>query len=131
MLWDSTEAYRAMYYNLPEERAASLEAHDEILNAIRQGEIGALILALNTHRDRALAVLKELLKPVRVPGRHPGTEDEARLRTDSYDRQRTRHRVGLATTGPSEYTGFVVTFRPDSASYPGFPFPLQSGPASA
>ncbi len=61
MLWDSTEAYRAMYYNLAEERAASLKAHDEIIAAVRDREADALVRALNAHRERALTVLGALL----------------------------------------------------------------------
>ncbi len=35
-LWDSTEAYRALYYNLPEERRSAVDAHDRILAALRE-----------------------------------------------------------------------------------------------
>jgi DNA-binding GntR family transcriptional regulator len=61
MLWESTEAYRAMYYNLPEERSASLDAHEEIVGAIGSGNADQLVDALNAHRDRALLVLRRLL----------------------------------------------------------------------
>jgi DNA-binding GntR family transcriptional regulator len=61
LLWDSTEAYRAMYYNSPEERRASLDAHDEILAAVGARDADALIAALDAHRDRALDVLRGLL----------------------------------------------------------------------
>jgi DNA-binding GntR family transcriptional regulator len=61
MLWDSTEAYRALYYNSPEERRRSLEAHERILAALRAGGADRLIAELDAHRDRALAVLRELL----------------------------------------------------------------------
>ncbi len=61
LLWDSTEAYRAMYYNSPEERRASLEAHDRILDALRARDADRLVAELDAHRDRALAVLREIL----------------------------------------------------------------------
>jgi DNA-binding GntR family transcriptional regulator len=61
MLWDSTEAYRALYYNSPEERGRSLEAHERILAALRDGDADRLVAELDAHRDRALAVLRELL----------------------------------------------------------------------
>jgi DNA-binding GntR family transcriptional regulator len=61
MLWDSTEAYRALYYNSPEERGRSLEAHERILAALRAGDADRLVAELDAHRDRALAVLRELL----------------------------------------------------------------------
>jgi DNA-binding GntR family transcriptional regulator len=61
MLWDSTEAYRALYYNSPEERGRSLEAHERILDALRAGDADRLVAELDGHRDRALDVLREVL----------------------------------------------------------------------
>jgi DNA-binding GntR family transcriptional regulator len=61
LLWDSTEAYRAMYYNSPEERAASIRAHDQIVDAVRRGDADALVRELDEHRERALAVLRDVL----------------------------------------------------------------------
>jgi len=60
-LWDSTEAYRALYYNLPEERLGSLSAHDRILAALRARDRVALVAELDAHRQRALEVLREIL----------------------------------------------------------------------
>jgi DNA-binding GntR family transcriptional regulator len=65
LLWDSTEAYRAMYYNSPEERRASLDAHDAILAAATARDAEALVAALHDHRERALAVLREILREPR------------------------------------------------------------------
>jgi DNA-binding GntR family transcriptional regulator len=61
LLWDSTEAYRAIYYNSPEERLASIEAHDRIVAAIHKGDIEGLLGELNAHRHRALDVLRTVL----------------------------------------------------------------------
>jgi DNA-binding GntR family transcriptional regulator len=61
LLWDSTEAYRAMYYNLPEERRASLEAHDRIVAALRARDADRLVAELDDHRERALRVLAAIL----------------------------------------------------------------------
>jgi DNA-binding GntR family transcriptional regulator len=61
LLWDSTEAYRAMYYNSPEERRASLDAHDAILAAAEDRDADALVAALHAHRERALEVLRGIL----------------------------------------------------------------------
>ena len=61
LLWDSTEAYRALYYNSPEERGRSLEAHERILDALRAGDADRLVAELDAHRDRALAVLRDVL----------------------------------------------------------------------
>lgn len=43
LLWDSTEAYRAMDYNSPAERMASLDAHDRILKVIDAGDVDRLV----------------------------------------------------------------------------------------
>ena len=61
LLWDSTEAYRAMYYNSPEERHASLDAHDRILAAVTARDADALVAELDAHRERALEVLRGIL----------------------------------------------------------------------
>jgi len=61
LLWDSTEAYRAMYYNSPEERRASLDAHDAILAAADARDADALVAELHAHRERALDVLRAIL----------------------------------------------------------------------
>jgi DNA-binding GntR family transcriptional regulator len=61
LLWDSTEAYRAMYYNSPEERRKTVEAHDEILRAVRRKDVDEVVAALNEHREQALRVLTSVL----------------------------------------------------------------------
>ncbi|MFD2395778.1 GntR family transcriptional regulator [Prauserella oleivorans] len=61
LLWDSTEAYRAMYYNSPEERTLTLHAHDEILDAVRRRDADTLVAELEAHRARALEVLTAVL----------------------------------------------------------------------
>ncbi|HEY6760527.1 MAG TPA: GntR family transcriptional regulator [Baekduia sp.] len=61
LLWDSTEAYRAMYYNSPEERQASLDAHETILAAVDAGDPDRLVAELDAHRERALDVLRGVL----------------------------------------------------------------------
>lgn len=61
LLWDSTEAYRAMYYNSAEERLASIEAHDRILDAIRERDADRLVAELDAHRQRAIDVLSRVL----------------------------------------------------------------------
>jgi len=68
-LWDATEAYRAMYYNSPEERRASIEAHDRILEALQARDADRLIAELDAHRDRALVVLREVLVEAEDGGR--------------------------------------------------------------
>jgi DNA-binding GntR family transcriptional regulator len=61
LLWDSTEAYRAIFYNAPAERAAAIAAHDRILDAIAARDADRLVRELDDHRSRALEVLRALL----------------------------------------------------------------------
>jgi DNA-binding GntR family transcriptional regulator len=61
LLWDSTEAYRALYYNSPREREAADAAHRAIVAAARAGDADALVAALDEHRDRALTTLTGVL----------------------------------------------------------------------
>lgn len=63
LLWDSTEAYRATYYNSPEERQRTVEAHDRIVEAIERRDADTLVAELDAHRERALRVLKQILAP--------------------------------------------------------------------
>lgn len=67
LLWDSTEAYRAMYYDSPEERWQSIAAHDRILAALRAGDAEELVAELDAHRSRAVEALRRLLA---APCRH-------------------------------------------------------------
>jgi DNA-binding GntR family transcriptional regulator len=58
LLWDSTEVYRAMYYNSPQERRRAVEDHERILAAVRARDADALVGRMDAHRDRALIVLR-------------------------------------------------------------------------
>ena len=62
MLWDSTEAYRAMYYNSPTERRRANAAHRRIVRAIERHDPDRLVAELDAHRERALAVLRRILQ---------------------------------------------------------------------
>jgi DNA-binding GntR family transcriptional regulator len=61
LLWDSTEAYRAIYYNSAGERHESLGAHDRIVAALDAGDATQLVHELDAHRARALVVLRDVL----------------------------------------------------------------------
>jgi DNA-binding GntR family transcriptional regulator len=63
LLWDSTEAYRAMYYNSPAARQSSLDAHDRILEAVRSRDADRLVAELDAHRRHALEALASVLAP--------------------------------------------------------------------
>lgn len=68
LLWDSTEAYRALYYNLAAERAEAARAHERIIAALRAADADRLVAELDAHRARALRTLGSILA---------GGEDEA------------------------------------------------------
>jgi DNA-binding GntR family transcriptional regulator len=61
LLWDSTEVYRALYYNSADERRAVIDAHDRILVAARAHDAERLVEELADHRTRALTVLRGIL----------------------------------------------------------------------
>jgi DNA-binding GntR family transcriptional regulator len=61
LLWDSTEAYRAIYYNSPAERRRAAKAHKRILAAVAARDADRLVAELDAHRDRALKVLRDIL----------------------------------------------------------------------
>ena len=61
LLWDSTEAYRALYYNAAAERRHAVQAHERILEAARRGDHEHVVQLLDAHREHALAVLKGIL----------------------------------------------------------------------
>ena len=59
LLWDSTEAYRALYYVLPGEAAEADRAHRSILAAVAAGDAERVVTLQDAHRARALARLRE------------------------------------------------------------------------
>ena len=61
LLWDSTEAYRALYYTLEDEIAEADRAHRSILEAVAVGDAEAAIGLQDAHRARALDRLHEAL----------------------------------------------------------------------
>ncbi|HVV91697.1 MAG TPA: GntR family transcriptional regulator, partial [Solirubrobacterales bacterium] len=61
LLWDSTETYRAMYYNAPEARREAIAAHDRILAAVDARDADRLVDELDGHRGEALDRLERIL----------------------------------------------------------------------
>jgi DNA-binding GntR family transcriptional regulator len=61
LLWDSTETYRAMYYNAPSSRRDAIAAHDRILAAARAHHPDRLVKELHRHRGEALSSLESVL----------------------------------------------------------------------
>ena len=63
LLWDSTEAYRALYYNVARRAARPpIEAHRRILAAVRARDADALVAELDAHRERALEAVGAILR---------------------------------------------------------------------
>lgn len=60
-LWDTTEAYRALYYALPGEAEEASRAHAELLSAVRERDPERAVVAQAAHRERALAQLRRAL----------------------------------------------------------------------
>jgi DNA-binding GntR family transcriptional regulator len=58
LLWDSTEAYRALYYVLPGEAAEADRAHRAIMAAVARGDVDAVVRLQDAHRARALTKLR-------------------------------------------------------------------------
>jgi DNA-binding GntR family transcriptional regulator len=63
LLWDSTETYRAMYYNSPVARDEAHEAHQRIIESISDRDSRRLVAELDAHRERALKLLTVILSP--------------------------------------------------------------------
>ncbi|MFN8185818.1 MAG: GntR family transcriptional regulator [Gaiellales bacterium] len=73
LLWDSTEAYRALYYALPGETEEADRAHREIAGAVAAHDAARAISLQDAHRDRALDRLRAALVAAERFGRDPGS----------------------------------------------------------
>jgi len=62
-LWDSTEAYRRLYYDEPVNRALVEHEHAGIVAAFAAGDADRVILLLDEHRRHATTALGALLAP--------------------------------------------------------------------
>lgn len=69
LLWDQTEAYRALYYVLLGELAEAGRAHAAIVDAVAAGDTAAAVRHQDAHRDRALERLRSVLA---APSSSPG-----------------------------------------------------------
>ncbi len=61
LLWDSTEAYRALYYVLPGEADEAHRAHEAIISAVAERNASRAVQLQDAHRERALARLRVVL----------------------------------------------------------------------
>ncbi|MEU3608044.1 GntR family transcriptional regulator [Streptomyces sp. NPDC035033] len=62
-LWDSTDAYRSLYYTDPGHRAQAVHEHRAVLSALREGDKAAAVHWLDDHRAHAVAALRAVLTP--------------------------------------------------------------------
>jgi DNA-binding GntR family transcriptional regulator len=62
VLWDSSEVYRAVYYNSRDDRLTAIDAHDQILDALARRDADSLVAEMDTHRQRALDALASILE---------------------------------------------------------------------
>jgi DNA-binding GntR family transcriptional regulator len=62
LLWDSTEAYRALYYALPGEAEEADRAHRAIVSAMATRDTERVVALQNAHRERAMTRLLESLE---------------------------------------------------------------------
>ncbi len=58
LLWDSTEAYRALYFVLPGEAAEADRAHRAIIAAVAAADTNEVVALQDAHRGRALERLR-------------------------------------------------------------------------
>jgi DNA-binding GntR family transcriptional regulator len=61
LLWDGTEAYRAIYYGTPGGEDEADRAHRAIVDAARDRDVPRCVAELRAHRERALTVLHGVL----------------------------------------------------------------------
>ncbi|GAA2848101.1 GntR family transcriptional regulator [Nonomuraea rubra] len=60
-LWDTTDAYRSMYYGDAGNRERVVKEHRAALDALRRRSADEAVTTLNVHRDHAVAELEPLL----------------------------------------------------------------------
>ncbi|MGW6969151.1 GntR family transcriptional regulator [Streptomyces zaomyceticus] len=60
-LWDSTDAYRSLYYTETAHRKQAVREHRAVISALRHGDEEATVRWLDEHRAHAVAALHEVL----------------------------------------------------------------------
>jgi DNA-binding GntR family transcriptional regulator len=68
ILWDATDAYRAVYYSDPAHRSHVHDEHVAVLHALRSRDTGSAVDLLRSHREHAVAAVSAVLSGTR-PGR--------------------------------------------------------------
>jgi DNA-binding GntR family transcriptional regulator len=62
-LWNTTDAYRSVYYNSPTNRERVEQEHREIVDAVSDRDAERLIRALAEHRAHAVETLRAIFEP--------------------------------------------------------------------
>lgn len=60
-LWDSTDAYRSVYYNVADNRARVEREHAAMVDALRARDADRLVGLLDQHREHAVEALSEII----------------------------------------------------------------------
>lgn len=60
-LWDSTDAYRSLYYAEAGHRDLAVREHRAVIAALRDGDADTAVRRLDEHRTHAVAALREVL----------------------------------------------------------------------
>jgi DNA-binding GntR family transcriptional regulator len=63
MLWQSTDAYRSIYYTDAAARTRVDKEHRSIVDALRAGDVDRAVVELDRHRGHAVAALANRLDP--------------------------------------------------------------------
>ncbi|MFE5591985.1 GntR family transcriptional regulator [Streptomyces sp. NPDC056549] len=61
-LWDSTDAYRSLYYTDAPHREQAVREHRAVISALRRRDEEATVGRLDEHRAHAVAALREVLE---------------------------------------------------------------------
>lgn len=61
-LWDSTDAYRSLYYTDAPHREQAVREHRAVISALRRRDEEATVDRLDEHRAHAVAALREVLE---------------------------------------------------------------------
>lgn len=67
LLWDATEVYRSVYYTEPHNREVVEGEHQDLVAAVRAGDVERTLDVLDQHRQHAIAALRPVLEAV-APG---------------------------------------------------------------
>ncbi|MFG3436212.1 FCD domain-containing protein [Nonomuraea sp. NPDC047897] len=62
-LWDSTDAYRSVYYGEEANRRRVIEEHRAVLDLMRRRDADAVARTLAAHRGHAVTAIEAVLPP--------------------------------------------------------------------